>query len=496
MNDWFNTHWALQQVFPEHTEQNIRIVFLDGHAKSALDDVWSTAFDAETMYVSQLPRDSCFERAVWIPKATPLWDKDAPSKCTLDSFVERVLRAYRIERPSTLSDVPLIIDRKPYMAHPRSKMRIDRAMPNLAETFPSARVVDLATMTFADQLRLIVGSRVLIGLHGAALTHLIWMGPQSVAVEWIAKSHESVLLFKHIATWRPGVSYRRTQVPKTDAELRSQFPRTEVQSPPAMPVSVARSSKPIVPLPVASQKRLAVIVPFRDDDGQDKLSQGIGRWANLQEFVPTMCKWLSRAGRTFDIVTIEQAPGGTFNKGKLFNAGIMLNPEYDYYALHDVDQVPTNPKNSYPFPAKRPVHLCVSTKQNSNFDYVIVGGVLLISKKDYLKINGYSNNFVGWGQEDQDMAQRIKKVLGGYDRLSPEVGKYRALDHERVMGLDETEVFRDNAKHLRRTMRGEIDPTDGVSSLRYELLRDEPLPYECPEGMLGHARIKTVRFNS
>ena len=46
-------------------------------------------------------------------------------------------------------------------------------------------------------------------------------------------------------------------------------------------------------------------------------------------------------------------------------------------ALHDVDQIPTNPENSYPYPEKRPVHACVSTKQNSNFQYVIVGGVLL-----------------------------------------------------------------------------------------------------------------------
>ena len=53
-----------------------------------------------------------------------------------------------------------------------------------------------------------------------------------------------------------------------------------------------------------------------------------------------ICSWLETAGRRFDIYVMQQSQGGAFNKGALFNAGVALHPDYDYYVLHDVDQVP------------------------------------------------------------------------------------------------------------------------------------------------------------
>ena len=35
------------------------------------------------------------------------------------------------------------------------------------------------------------------------------------------------------------------------------------------------------------------------------------------------------------------------------------------------------------------------------FTYDVVGGVLIITKAQYTAVNGYSNAFAGWGQEDQ-----------------------------------------------------------------------------------------------
>ena len=220
------------------------------------------------------------------------------------------------------------------------------------------------------------------------------------------------------------------------------------------------------------EPRLAILVPFRDDAGQDPLSQGIGRWKNLEEFVPIMTDWLSKAGRNFKIIVIEQAPGSTFNKGALFNAGVKMNPDFDYYALHDVDQVPTHPDNTYAMPMARPVHLCSSTGSKSKikrFSYDIVGGVLLITRAQYLEVNGYSNKFGGWGQEDQDMAHRLKKALGGYDRLPAHIGHYKALHHERVMGLDETAQFKANGANLHSTIRGTKDSVlaEGLSTVKF-----------------------------
>ncbi|MEQ2192794.1 hypothetical protein XENOCAPTIV_017385 [Xenoophorus captivus] len=49
------------------------------------------------------------------------------------------------------------------------------------------------------------------------------------------------------------------------------------------------------------------------------------------------------------------------------------------------------------------------------------GGVSSMSKEQYLKINGFPNNYWGWGGEDDDI----------YNRPSGEVGKCRMIRHNR-----------------------------------------------------------------
>ena len=394
--------------------------------------------------------------------------------------MDRVLQAYGVTRPRRLSDTPLVIDRKPFMFHPRNNPNkpIDRSTANLATLVPGARVVQLEALPFRRQLELIVSTRYLYGIHGAGLTHLIWMSPGSSVTEWVVKSHRDVRLFAHIGTWVPWVAYSRTPLPS----------RPIAPPPAASASSLAAAAAAYAAAAAAGdhgrgltrdrgrgrgseeEPRLAVIVPFRDDAGNDPLAQGIGRWRNLQEFVPYMSDWLSRAGRNFKIIVVEQSPEKTWNKGALFNAGITMNPDFDYYALHDVDQVPINPQNTYAIPGARPKHLCVSTKQNANFNYDVVGGVLLITRQQYLAVNGYSNKFKGWGAEDQDMAHRIRRALGGFDRPPPSFGRYRALDHTRVKGLDETEQFKQNHKVLKDTM-AKGDLSAGLSTVKFKHIR-------------------------
>merc|ERR1712216_356494 len=132
-------------------------------------------------------------------------------------------------------------------------------------------------------------------------------------------------------------------------------------------------------------------------------------------------------------------PGKPFNKGALFNVGYFVTKEeHDYMVLHDVDQVPETKENDYKY-REKPTHLLRVTSQ---WDYKdihshIVGGALMITYTAFERTNGYSNVFWGWGNEDANMANRLKRH-GGYNRLSVAVGRYRELPHERVWGLDTT----------------------------------------------------------
>ncbi|PYO57827.1 MAG: hypothetical protein DMD83_07190 [Candidatus Rokuibacteriota bacterium] len=220
------------------------------------------------------------------------------------------------------------------------------------------------------------------------------------------------------------------------------------------------------------RQRLGVIVPFRDSaDGH-----GRNRRAHLGTFLPYMRRFLTAAGAEFRIVVVEQTPGAPFNKGALCNAGFLLSAEeYDYFAFHDLDQLPTDPRNTYACPGTVPVHLCSASSQ---YGYrpayaSMVGGALLMSREQYRRVNGFSNRYWGWGLEDDDMYVRIRRVFGRVARLPRTIGRYRALPHPRVADLDRTAWYRAGRLYLERVIAGAADfRADGLGTLQFAVVEE------------------------
>jgi hypothetical protein len=405
------------------------------------------------------------------------------------------------------------------------------------------RVADLSVLTMREQLEAVRTSEAIVGLHGAGMSHLLFASERARVLELTPQP--GLTMFKYFAEWRPHVRYFRGQISGTCTkwctlklkkllcgmaatshhagaeawpcpglgEVRSdetrrrvvgagpdsteadpEFMRERSGSERSVPPPTSARPPPTFSTLDKSGHRLAVIVPFRDDGGDYKLAQGLGRWENLKEFVPLICAHLSKAERAFEVVVAEEVHGQPWNKGKLFNAAYLTLqrenstggvPKSDFFVFHDVDQIPTSPKNTYSFPASRPVHLVRSTAQNPNFNYDVVGGALLITGAQFEKVDGYSNRFEGWGQEDQDMAHRIKHhIAKGYDRLDTKIGRYRALKHPRVKGLDVTKQFNHNGNFLRATKQGKPGG-GGLSDLEFDVLKDTTLPgdvYRCAGG--------------
>jgi hypothetical protein len=172
-------------------KQPHRVVFLDGHAKGGLDDVWTTLF-GEYHFIQHLPKGVglCFEHAVFVPagyKSTLFPDLDRP-RCPRKDFGEEfsnfVLQQYNLQSVEPIRGNIVVIDRQPYVSHPRSDpTKFTRQSNNLdklrarLETIPGVKVhlVRLETMSFGEQLKLIRQAHVLIGNHGAALSHLMFM---------------------------------------------------------------------------------------------------------------------------------------------------------------------------------------------------------------------------------------------------------------------------------------------------------------------------------
>ena len=141
--------------------------------------------------------------------------------------------------------------------------------------------------------------------------------------------------------------------------------------------------------------KLGVIIPYRE------------REEHLERFIEHFTEFMSDKKINYQIFVIEQYDLKLFNRGRLLNIGykIAISHGCDYVSFHDVDMLPEEANYLYP---TKPTHLA---SQLSNYNYGMpydeyFGGVTLFNKYDFEVVNGYSNNYQGWGFEDDDLLNR------------------------------------------------------------------------------------------
>lgn len=173
-------------------------------------------------------------------------------------------------------------------------------------------------------------------------------------------------------------------------------------------------------------KYTAIIVPFRESDPVNKT-----RTKQLNRFVAFMADYLK--GHKYHIIVIEQSDDNRkFNRGMLLNIGFEYAYTSDFgftnYVFHDVDLLPSDELKEYYIetPSKSPVHIAaVWDRYNSNPHYF--GGIVAFRGSVFEKVNGYPNNFWGWGGEDDELYARVRKF---YD--VKKVTKGSILDMEQM----------------------------------------------------------------
>lgn len=156
-----------------------------------------------------------------------------------------------------------------------------------------------------------------------------------------------------------------------------------------------------------------IVIPFRD------LSKNKERFNNLNNLLSHLEKYFKKHSKEFIICIINQNDNKLFNKSTLLNIGIdIINKEenFDYYILHDVDQIVKN--NNFIYNNDTRISECLVYKQgDKNYrDSKYFGGVIKIIKDDYFKINGFSNYFWGWGWEDGAIRERLSMNNINYRR--------------------------------------------------------------------------------
>lgn len=231
-------------------------------------------------------------------------------------------------------------------------------------------------------------------------------------------------------------------------------------------------------------RTVAVVLPYRDR---------FAHWKQFIQALGTNAKHAARRGLRFRVYVIEQANKELFNRGWLFNVGFAIatrggDSQVDCVVIHDVDMLPTETVDygwcEVPFILSSELPCWKGRTPYLHY----VGGVVSMNPAHWRVVNGFSNEYFGWGGEDDDLFWRLyhNKLLTGTCRpfcdeykptaqaiLRPPPGGGRFVclndkDHtQRVEPKDKQSIM----QRLRKLEAGHhLWKTEGLSSLRFKEL--------------------------
>ncbi|HEY5809254.1 MAG TPA: galactosyltransferase-related protein [Povalibacter sp.] len=217
------------------------------------------------------------------------------------------------------------------------------------------------------------------------------------------------------------------------------------------------------PLTFAADQSLAVVIPYRD------------RQDHLAQLLPVLTATLREQQLRHRIIVVEQATAGPFNRGRLLNIGAHhAAPAADYYCLHDVDAVPIRANYLCPSQPLRLVTKIVTAGGESQRPDHYFSGAVSIRKEQMFAANGFSNEYWGWGKEDDDFFFRL--LMTGLLCYFDLQGEFRDLPNPRHQQVRRRRFvaarsMRSNRRRRSRLLRGLETPAhDGLSNLDYQIV--------------------------
>ncbi|KAL3885099.1 hypothetical protein ACJMK2_025197 [Sinanodonta woodiana] len=171
-----------------------------------------------------------------------------------------------------------------------------------------------------------------------------------------------------------------------------------------------------------AREHVAIIIPYRD------------RQRDLDVQVRLLHQVLQRQQCEYMIFVVEMALPTAFNKGLINNAGFttaMMISNFSCVIFQDVDAFLMDDRNLYRCGPDPRHYLAYSTKYGDKglpFPE-LYGGVIGFTPNQFTKVNGFSNLYFGWGEEDNDLYTRVKHAGLKYVRSSRDVGGYLGFKH-------------------------------------------------------------------
>ena len=193
----------------------------------------------------------------------------------------------------------------------------------------------------------------------------------------------------------------------------------------------------------------------------------------IQEFMPNT-----------KVIVIEQCEGKLFNRGKILNVGFKeYSDKTKYFITNDVDINPTK--------------LCIETYYNRYVDkehvlgiytsfHDTLGGVIKIRSTIFNKINGFPNNFWGWGVEDKAFQNRceyfnIKKITSLTDNIDHPMF-FKIFDDIKDKFIDKKHYEDRRVENKKKNFKKKTDKdkkklimSSGLNTLDYKIVKRKEL---------------------
>lgn len=211
-----------------------------------------------------------------------------------------------------------------------------------------------------------------------------------------------------------------------------------------------------------------IILPFKDDLPARRF------WHCLDFFLPKFKEYIESGPKfNYEIIVVEEHTPETitFNLGRTINIGFDIvkdqMEEHDMFMFHPVDLLPKNTNYSVSVSTKfcmkgyRPHPSFVWPRQKILDGHYYYKAICL-TKSDYQKLNGFTNNFVGWGGEDDEFFLRMEFK---FVDLEISVSEYERLTHDGSNGPN----FPRHLETIHKSVR-EGKCTSGLDDLQYEIL--------------------------
>lgn len=232
-------------------------------------------------------------------------------------------------------------------------------------------------------------------------------------------------------------------------------------------------------------KKLLISVPYRDRKEQyNSFLNHIKTYFLLDKFDKNL---------NVRICFIEQSNKKLFNLGSLNNVGFLANEDYlDYIVINNIDFLPVYSDFSYSdnpmllikygydnLPVKPSDQSLKNIIRAPSRNHVFLGSVL-IPKKIFKKVNGYSNSYWGWGFEDSDMKNRLENIK---IKIKYRDGLYHPLIHDNLgYEIDEnkkskpSKIHLDNQKLFNEKWKNKDNYFhDGINNFNYKILENNNL---------------------